>query len=646
MSEKTPVTLIFGITQEAYDEHNKARPDSRKLKEVTVYAYEKDNNLKQLLQKHRPGVLVSIGWTPEKFPFLGGLSAQYRFRWINISKIDELTEGNLYTCWYNYIFSHQVKTLTDPEYKKNNILISVYTTSYKSKHRILRPERSLYKQTYDNWEWVIFDDSDEEENWELLKKIQQKDERIRIYKSNKNSGVIGEVKHQAAGLCRGDLLVEIDHDDDLHPELFQWLIDARREFPKAGFFFTDCCELYETGHPCGYPGEWGFGYAHHFGEIIDNPVTGGKNWQWSERSPDINAQTIRHIIGVPNHVRAWTREAYHSLGGYNAYLPIVDDYELLIRTFLKYDMVHIPKTGYYQYRNTGNSNFTVIRNAEIQKHADGVSTYYKPHYQKRIEELHEKIYNEYLPIDKINGKTYCPSIQDHTWHEESYCLYPKPSKDSITIIMYTMAPYNNLLKNIERIYDQTHQNWEIFVITEGEKPIPSNCELGRLMDDLLKNVAGGKNARKKNRLNKKVQNDNRHRLLWWSLEKNKDDNSESCLNHVLRWYVRTNWVTYLPDKSDISISDDYLEKFIKKESEATIIDNLKEIEEDGLSPESGALPEWGYFHTMDLLNKKRVNYWHDLDKELVKASVEKTQALETKESKTDRKSRVKIVAMD
>ena len=60
-------------------------------------------------------------------------------------------------------------------------------------------------------------------------------------------------------------------------------------------------------------------------------------------TPDINALSIRHIVAEPNHVRCWKKEFYHKIGGHNIELSVLDDMDLLIRTFYMVKMCKIPK---------------------------------------------------------------------------------------------------------------------------------------------------------------------------------------------------------------------------------------------------------------------------------------------------------------
>ena len=66
-------------------------------------------------------------------------------------------------------------------------LLSVFTPAYNSGARLERAYKSLQAQTWRNWEWVIYDDSDLKDKgntWNTLKKLRDSDQRIKIIKVN------------------------------------------------------------------------------------------------------------------------------------------------------------------------------------------------------------------------------------------------------------------------------------------------------------------------------------------------------------------------------------------------------------------------------------------------------------------------------
>ena len=269
---------------------------------------------------------------------------------------------------------------------------SVFTPVYKTGERIRRTYESLKNQIWTNWEWVVVDDSPDEDTWKLLKELSDNDYRVkphRIYPLS--GGNIGLAKHRAATLCDGDWLVELDHDDYLTSECLSTCNDAILKYPDAGFLYTNCSEMYDDGEPKHYDHDWtgnwyarednffDFGYAGHSWVKVDE-----KNIlaHWY---PDVNPLTIRFNISMPNHVRMWERKTYLEIGGHNKKTPVADDLEILIRTFLNTRMIHVKKVLYFQYNN---KNSTVDNNStDINRRARLIRDYYDLAIHNRIIEL-------------------------------------------------------------------------------------------------------------------------------------------------------------------------------------------------------------------------------------------------------------------
>jgi hypothetical protein len=90
---------------------------------------------------------------------------------------------------------------------------------------------------------------------------------------------------------------------------------------------------------------------------------------------------------MPNHARAWTREAYFAAGGHNPEVHVADDYELCIRTFLTTRMIHVKRLGYIQHISTSGSNTQRVRNKEIQRLVRYFAYEYDTEIHERFEEL-------------------------------------------------------------------------------------------------------------------------------------------------------------------------------------------------------------------------------------------------------------------
>lgn len=220
--------------------------------------------------------------------------------------------------------------------------ISVITPTHNTPKEVLaRTWASLKAQTFTDWEWVIWDDSTNDNVWNQVYGFCS-DERyvIQMHKSASPSGVIGAVKRKGFMVARGKILVELDHDDELTPNALEE-IHKTMQSGLVDFAFSDWCELLPDGTSGKYPEGWGLG----FGKDYWDEQLG----VWGLSIPVINNDSIKHIVGVPNHVRAWNAQFYRKIGGHNAMLDVCDDYELIIRTYQAGNWRHIPKVLYKQH---------------------------------------------------------------------------------------------------------------------------------------------------------------------------------------------------------------------------------------------------------------------------------------------------------
>lgn len=285
--------------------------------------------------------------------------------------------------------------ITEQSCKPYSPKFSVFTPTYLIGERILKSYESLLNQSITDWEWVIVDDSPQHhmETWEILEGISKEDPRVKIYKIYPNSnGFVGKAKKRACSLTTGEWLVELDHDDYLIENCFETLIKASEKFPDAGFIYSDCTEVDDNYTDYrfyyDYTGEdfyarddnnFNFGYSGNTWEIINNKK------YLRQHYGNINPLTIRFNISMPNHVRVWKRDLYFKIGGHSELLPVADDYELIVKTFLTTRIIHIKKLLYVQRYKFGS---TVDENSfEINRRSRLVRDFYDLKIHQRIKEL-------------------------------------------------------------------------------------------------------------------------------------------------------------------------------------------------------------------------------------------------------------------
>jgi glycosyltransferase involved in cell wall biosynthesis len=366
------------------------------LKSKTWFDYEDDSldvltvgsdyAIQEKLAYAKPDAIVCVSDDWKNFPNLASQPLQFRNKWITIPELNDWSGESAYHCAMTTMLNND-----------NSQLISYFTPVYNTKETLYRTYESLKNQTYNNWEWVLVNDStDGGKSLKIAEDIAKKDPRVKIYDfREKSKGVIGEVKYRAASLCRGYILAELDHDDYLTPDCTELLYNASQQHPEVGFFYTDSAEINDNWESLHYAPGFALGYGKYEDAWIND-----KKYD-SCVSPNINPKTIRHIVGVPNHVRAWRRDVYHQIGGHNRDLSVADDYELIIRTFLNTIMMRIPKLGYLQFIHS--TNTTDLSRKDIQRRVRTIMYHYNDQIAKRFEELgvEDYVYNEnkQYPLD-------------------------------------------------------------------------------------------------------------------------------------------------------------------------------------------------------------------------------------------------------
>jgi glycosyltransferase involved in cell wall biosynthesis len=383
-----PKVAIFGVT--SFDElppkaQLRSHPaEPYEADEFAIHLFADDAELERILHELAPQAIVSLG-ALERFPKLLAAPYYVRRRWIHKDHAHELRGLDIFYCFL-------MAAIPEPRRADAPRKVSVFTPVYNTgRDKLLRTYRSLARQTYADWEWVIADDhSSDAGTLAALREI-ARDYRVAIHNLARPSGNIGELKGHLCAVATGDILVELDHDDVLTPDALAWVVEAFARHPECGVAYSNWSERYENSELCHHYGDdyaFGYGRAHWetHAERYETFAPGPAQYLVQD-APRLNAKTIRHIVGVPNHVRAWTRKAYHDAGGY-ASLHVADDYELLVRLFLTTRFVHIPRLCYLQFYNTESiGNTQRARNKEIQRVVRFVSELYDRRIHERLREL-------------------------------------------------------------------------------------------------------------------------------------------------------------------------------------------------------------------------------------------------------------------
>ena len=394
--------------------------ENTELKSKKILLYEEDQlntifstdeNINKNIVNFDPDAIVTIGDSFSEFSNLCGKHVDIRKRWVHLPNKENAGEI-AYQCSMNYILNNKNDN--------DNPLVSFFTPFYNTGDRLRMTYESVISQTYTNWEWVLVNDStDGGKTLKIAEELAKNDSRIKIYDfRQKSGGIIGESKYRAASLSNGKYLMELDHDDILTNDAAELMVKAFKEFPDAKFAFSDCAEIDQNFNSLTYGDGFAFGYGKYRDEVYQ-----GVNYKVAI-TQNINPKTIRHIVGVPNHFRAWEREFYHSIGGHNRRLTIADDYELIIRSFLKTKFVGVRKLCYLQlFHNSDSLNNTQNSSrADIQRRVRTISDFYNEKIKNRFEELGVKDW-------AYEENPHCPILTESKFGDEenavNYIYYPE-----------------------------------------------------------------------------------------------------------------------------------------------------------------------------------------------------------------------------
>jgi len=205
---------------------------------------------------------------------------------------------------------------------------------------------SLKNQTYEDWEWILFLNNGIKQNY--LPEYLVNHEKVYVYLDpNPIDKKIGRIKNEAFSLGSGDILVEVDHDDQLTPDCLEELYKVYSSDSEIGFVYSDVAMYDMRGDWTPYRPDFGWEWRPF--KFKDLNLKAPYSW-------DVSSHTVSQIYYGPDHVRSWRKEVYNNVGKHDRSYDVCDDQELIIRTYLNTKIHHIKKPLYI-YRITGNNTW-------------------------------------------------------------------------------------------------------------------------------------------------------------------------------------------------------------------------------------------------------------------------------------------------
>jgi len=197
-----------------------------------------------------------------------------------------------------------------------SIVVPLYNTPT---NHLLDMIYSVTNQHYENWELVLVNGSDNDENRRIASECQYIDVRVKVVELKSNKGISGNTN---AGIAQasGEYIAFMDHDDILHPCALHCVAESLQTKLKPEFIYTDEDKITDAG------------------DRYFNPHCKPR---WS---PDL----MRNVNYI-NHLTVMSASYVKQIGGLRSECDGAQDYDLMLRLIdtFKPKIKHIPRVLYH-----------------------------------------------------------------------------------------------------------------------------------------------------------------------------------------------------------------------------------------------------------------------------------------------------------
>jgi len=210
-----------------------------------------------------------------------------------------------------------------------NKLVSVIIPVYNVELYVEKAIVSIINQTYKNLEVIVVDDCSKDDTYKIVKELQKKDSRIRLYKNEINSQIVTSL-NKAFFNSSGEYIIRMDGDDISMPDRIEIMVDflENNDYDLLGSSIT----AIDTNDNI-------IGYTKHYA------------------NQEILNKTLKYTIPM-SHIWIAKRKVYETLNGYREISGAEDDDFVFRATSLGFKYTNLE--NYYGYHvrlgRDGNSN--------------------------------------------------------------------------------------------------------------------------------------------------------------------------------------------------------------------------------------------------------------------------------------------------
>jgi glycosyltransferase involved in cell wall biosynthesis len=232
--------------------------------------------------------------------------------------------------------------------------VSIAIPFYNAEPYLLDAIKSVFAQTYTNWELILIDDGSTDNSLEIAKSI--KDSRVRVYSDGKNKKLACRL-NEIVKLAKYDIIARMDADDLMSPTRLEKQILILKSNLKI--------DLVSTG----------------LYSVTNNLELEGVRWHHST-TITLDDLLYKRGCGIV-HASILGRKEWFLRNPYNESLKVAQDYDLWIKSAYKNDLkIYLIQEPLYYYREDGNINIKKM-NLSRQYERTLYRKFVKGHFSKK-----------------------------------------------------------------------------------------------------------------------------------------------------------------------------------------------------------------------------------------------------------------------
>ena len=197
--------------------------------------------------------------------------------------------------------------------------VSIVLTSYNHGPYIRQAIDSVIRQTYENWELLIWDDLSPDDSWDIIQEYT--DPRIHSFRNDRTRRYIYAINESILSVAKGEYIAIHHSDDAWHPEKLAAQVEYLDAHPKIGAVFTHVQLIDENNE--NIENDW-----------FNVPNQSREEWL---RCLFLNRNSLCHPSALVS------RSEYINAGLYKKVHGQTDDAEMWTRLLLRSDIYLVPK---------------------------------------------------------------------------------------------------------------------------------------------------------------------------------------------------------------------------------------------------------------------------------------------------------------